>query len=155
MSLYLFIHFQYQKSYMKLHPIATAMLLQASNLVRIIQKLNILQNSHKKNTHEVSGHLGIILPNFTLPATKQELSVPVKLETLIHKKKHIVGLKMPLEGSTSNLMPFRHCLTQKTKVAAKLALPVATSLKALDLQLEPMDDLKILSRGSISSFRSN
>ena len=56
----------------------------------------ILQNSHKKSTHEVSGHFDINWPNFTLPAAEYELPAAVKQKTSIHKTEHTVGLKMPL-----------------------------------------------------------
>lgn len=39
------------------------------------------------------------------------------LETLFHKTKQIVGIKIPLEDSASNFGPFWHCLAQSAKVA--------------------------------------
>ena len=52
----------------------------------------------------------IIWPDLTPPATKWDLPMIVGLETLFHKTKHTVGLKIPLEGSISKYMLFRHHL---------------------------------------------
>ena len=89
----------------------------------------ILQNNHKKSTHEVSGNFNIIWPNFTLPTAEQKLPMTVKPKTLTQEIEHTVGLKMPLEGSTSNFRPFRHRLAQKGNNHNKVSSPGGDSDK--------------------------
>ena len=81
--------------------------LQASDFVRIKQKLQDPSKQPKERYNEVLGRFNIIWPSFTLPAAEQELPAAVKSETLTHKKEHTIGLKMPLGDFTSNLRSFR------------------------------------------------
>lgn len=55
-------------------------------------------------------HLNNILPDFTLPEAERELPAATVLQILFHKTKHTVSLKMPLESSTLNFMPFQYRL---------------------------------------------
>ena len=83
----------------------------------------------------------------------------IKVDTLFHKTEHTIGLKMPLYGSTSNSRPFRHCLAKKCKShilhATELALLTTTVSEISNLQSEPIDNLKVLPRGTTSNFKSN
>ena len=53
----------------------------------------------------------------------------VKPETLTHKTKHTVGLKMPLGGSTLNFRQFRHGLAKKGNNRSKVSFPSGDSVK--------------------------
>ena len=88
----------------------------------------ILQDSQKNSTHEVLGHFDIIWPNFTFPAAEQDLPVAVKPETPIKKIEHLVGLKIPLEG-TSSFRQFRHRLAQKGNSRSKVSSPSGDGTK--------------------------
>ena len=66
------------KSYMEPHPTTNR---QSRFKPQILSKSNqnckILQNSQKRDTHEVSGHFDTIWPNFNPPTTEQEPSVAI------------------------------------------------------------------------------
>ncbi|XXG53898.1 hypothetical protein AAC387_Pa03g1915 [Persea americana] len=70
----------------------------------------ILQNSQKKDTHEVSGHFNTIWPNFT-PAAEQELPMATVSKISNLRTEPMDGLKIPPKGSTSNFKSNRHRLT--------------------------------------------
>ena len=110
------------RNYMKPHPTTNR---QCYFMHQILSESNknckVLQNSQKKSIHEVSGHFDTIWPNFTLPAIEQVFPVAVKLETLIHKTEHTVGLKISLEGSTSNSKQFWYRFAQKENSRNKVS----------------------------------
>ena len=102
---------------MILHATEWSKLLQLSNLLKNHLKTSkILQHGLKECIHEVLCHFNIIWFDFIPPAAKQELPVIVKLQTLFRKRKHTVGLKIPLECSILNFRPFQRRLAQNAKV---------------------------------------
>ena len=100
------------KSYMEPHPTTNR---QSCFKHQILSKSNknckILQNSKKKDTHEVSGDLDTIWPNFNPPATEQELPATIVSKISNLQSEHMDGLKIPPKGSMSNFKSNRHRLT--------------------------------------------
>ena len=69
------------------------------------------QKLHLKGTHEVSCHFNTVWPNFTPPATEQELLVATVSKISNLRSEPMDGLKIPPKGSTSNFKSNRHRLT--------------------------------------------
>ncbi|XXG62703.1 hypothetical protein AAC387_Pa05g1018 [Persea americana] len=100
------------KSYMEPHPTTNRQsCFKHQILSKSIKNCKILQNSQKRGTHEVSGHLDTISPNFNPPTAERELPAVTVSNASNLRSEPMDGRKIPPKGSTSNFKSNRHCLT--------------------------------------------